>query len=238
MRVSDRFHAFLNQLYAPSCAACDAPLSECEGLCAPCLESCERIALACPTCAAPISGPVAIRCAQCRLRRSSLDGCTAVYEYGGQISVALRRLKFQGRSDIAKSLKPLLTSAFDEVAAHVDMAVPMPLHRRRLAGRGFNQAQRLLLPLAMGCALPVARSALQRRRATRPQAQLRAKERAANVEGAFEASDEISGQRVLLLDDIRTTGATLRAAAWALRRAGATEVHAFVVARADLAGPC
>ncbi len=184
-------------------------------------------------CAAPLSGPKALRCARCRLRRPVLDSCTAVYEYGGQLAVALRRLKFNGRSDIAKSLRPLLVDAFELAAKRADLALPVPLHRRRLASRGFNQAQRLLIPLASACQIPVARTALRRRRNTEPQAQLPAKARRANLQDAFEAKGGIRGKRILLVDDVRTTGSTLDAAARALRRAGAAEVHAFVVARAE-----
>ena len=166
-----------------------------------------------------------------------LDSCTAVYEYGGQLAVALRRLKFQGRSDIAKSLQPLLQESFCGAAQRADLAVPVPLHRRRLAKRGFNQAQRLLLPLAKANGLPVARSVLVRNKNTQAQAQLSAKDRAANLRGAFDASEAVRGKRILLLDDIRTTGSTLDAAGRALRRAGALEIHAFVVARADWDAP-
>jgi ComF family protein len=167
-----------------------------------------------------------------------LDSCTAVFEYGGQVAVALRRLKFQGRSDIAKSLGPLLDEDFARAAARADLALAIPLHRRRLAKRGFNQAQRILVPLARHHHLPLARRALQRRHHTLPQAQLNAQERVLNVHDAFDASAAVQGKRVLLCDDIRTTGSTLNAAGRALRRAGATEIHAFVVARADWGGPC
>ena len=237
MGVAKRFQSLLDLVYAPSCSACDAPLPAPVGLCATCLESCEPIGVACPTCSDPIAGPLTIRCARCCLRRPALDSCTAAYKYGGQLAIALRRLKFEGRSDVAKGLTPLLLESFQSAAARVDIALALPLHRRRLAARGFNQSQRLLLPLARRCRLPVLRGALRRPQATRPQAQLPAKDRKANVQGAFAANQKVRGKRVLLLDDIRTTGATLAAAAWALRRAGASEVHAFVAARADFSEP-
>jgi ComF family protein len=238
VRGSGLIQAILKSIYAPSCAACDTLLPDGQGLCAGCRDSCEVIDIACPTCAQPIAGPVPIACARCRLRRPVLDSCTAPYEYGGQIAVALKKLKFQKRSDLARTLQPLLCTAFARAAILTDVAVPVPLHRRRLSTRGFNQAQRLLLPLARHCQLPVARGALRRIRDTAPQAQLNAKERAGNLRAAFEASEAVTGKRVLLLDDIRTTGSTLDAAARALRRAGATEIHAFVVARADWGGSC
>ena len=175
---------------------------------------------------------------RCQLRRPALDSCTAVFAYGGQIAVALRRLKFNRRSDIARGLSPLLSTDFAIAAQRAELAIPIPLHRRRLARRGFNQSQRLLLPLAKEAGIPVARGALRRRRDTAPQAKLSAKERQSNLQGAFEAAPTLRGKRILLCDDVRTTGSTLDAAARALRRAGATEIHAFVVACADWDGPC
>lgn len=225
----------LNTLYAPCCSACDLPVGQGQALCSTCVLSCEAIGAACPSCALPIAGPRDLVCARCRLRRPSLDSCSAVYEYGGQIAVALKRLKFQGRSDIARTLSPLLLPRFTQLASRCDLALPLPLHRKRLADRGFNQSLRLLLPLAAASEISVLRTGLKRCRDTKSQARLNAKQRVANLRGAFEATASVAGKRVLLLDDVRTTGSTLNAATRALRRSGATEVHAFVVAQAEWA---
>jgi len=188
---------------------------------------------ACPTCALPLAGSLPLRCASCKRNPSKLTGCVACFAYGGQIAEALRRLKFQQRSDIALSLAPLLQSSFARSAACCDVAVAMPLHRKRLQMRTFNQAQRLLVPLAREAKLPVLRKALLRVRSTPAQSKLTRKERAGNLRSAFYASSLVQGKRVLLLDDICTTGATLHAAAQALHRAGAREIYAFVVARTE-----
>lgn len=205
------------------------------GLCELCLHSAEFIHSSCPTCALPIAGPVALQCARCTLDRRALDSCTAVFEYGGQLGVALKRLKFAKRSDIAKTLSPLLLPRFYEAASQADLALAVPLHRQRLKTRGFNQAQRLLIPLARSAKVPVCRNGLHRIRNTDAQARLPAASRASNVDGAFRGTKSVCGQRVLLMDDISTTANTLRAAAAALRNAGATEIHGFVVARAQFA---
>ena len=201
------------------------------GLCRLCAQSCEAIGVACPTCALPIAGPLPIQCARCCLSRPALDSCTAAFQYGGQLALALRRLKFNGRSDLAKTMHPLLLDRFGACAMRADLAIPIPLHKNRLRTRGFNQSQRLLLPLARHSRLPVARRTLQRVRDTPPQARLSAQERRANLRAAFKSSAAVAGKRILLFDDIRTTGSTLSAASRALRRAGAIEIHAFVVAR-------
>ena len=227
----------VDSLYPASCAACDQLLAAPEGLCTLCLESCSLIDTACPLCALPISGPCPIPCARCIQQPPPLDSSEAAFEYGGQVALALKRLKFGGRNDIAKTLRPLLQARFSRAAVRSDLALAIPLHPRRLRQRSFNQAQRLLLPLAKRCHLPVARDALRRIRNTSPQARLSAARRRSNLEGAFRAGRRVAGRRILLLDDVSTTGSTLNAAARALKQAGALEVHAFVVARAEWDGP-
>ncbi|MCK5796190.1 MAG: ComF family protein, partial [Deltaproteobacteria bacterium] len=108
------------------------------------------------------------------------------------------------------------------------------LHRRRLAWRGYNQATLLARPLARSLHLPLDCGSLVRCRETKSQTHLNARARRANVDGAFEVQQpkRVAGQRLLLIDDVATTGATLDAAARALLAHGATNVHALVLARA------
>ncbi|MCP4444110.1 MAG: ComF family protein [Myxococcales bacterium] len=226
-------NAILRALYPPSCAACDDPLSTTTGMCTLCFESCEPIGMACTRCARPIS--TSQRC-PCARSASALESCTACFEYGGQLAVALRLLKFSGRNDIAYSLSGLLSGRFAYTAAICDLAIAVPLHRTRLRKRGFNQAQRLLSPLAKMHQLAQPRRLLVRHRATPAQSTLSRAERTANLRGAFRAAAGVRGKRILLLDDVRTTGATLQAAATALQRAGASEIHGFVVARTEWEG--
>lgn len=229
--------AFLRTLYPPRCAACDTKLHNgLAGLCAGCLETCERIDTACPSCARPMPGNTASVCIPCTTSPSPLTSCAACFEFGGQLAVALRRLKFSGRNDIAKTLRSVLQERFQQASKTCDVALAIPLHRSRLRQRGFNQAQRLLAPLAAHQGLPEARSLLRRTRATPAQSRLSRPRRIANLRDAFDAGTSAKGKRILLLDDIRTTGATLEAAAEALRRAGAREIHGFVVARTEWEG--
>lgn len=225
--------AALRALYPLSCAACDRPLETPTGLCPRCMESALPIETACPGCARPVAGARPVRCAPCRRSPSVLHHCTACFEYGGQVAVALRRLKFAGRNDIARSLRPMLAAPFARASVGCDLALPVPLHRSRLRKRGFNQAQRLLVPLAAELGLPRQPSALIRTRSTPPQSRLPRAQRVANLRGAFHAQPSVVGKTILLLDDVRTTGATLEAAAMALLDAGAREIHGFVVARTE-----
>jgi ComF family protein len=116
----------------------------------------------------------------------------------------------------------------------VDVVVPVPLHTARLRERGYNQAALLARELAQQAGLPIDEGTLVRKRATAPQVELNAKQRKENVHGAFYCSgNALTGKRVLLIDDVCTTGATLEACAVALYENGARSVQALTLARAN-----
>jgi len=233
--------AALSVLYVPACAACDARVARGQPLCAPCASSLVPIGAACPRCAEPLAGPASTPCARCRRDPLPLDGIAAPWRYGGELGRALRRLKFDGRPDVARTLAPLVAPFLAAVAraTGADVIVPVPLHWRRRAARGFNQAQLLLDHAGRAARLDVPRRAglLRRVRPTLAQTGLSARERAANLAGALaapaRARRDLVGRTVLVFDDVVTTGATMAAAARALRAAGAAGVHGFAVARAE-----
>ena len=155
--------------------------------------------------------------------------------YQGAARELVHLLKFQGIRPVAK----FFALALSELPLpDVDAIVPMPLGPGRLRQRGFNQALDIARHLGQARALPVIVAGLRRRRETHAQTGLTQEQRVANVRGAFIASPahDIRRRRLLLLDDVLTTGATARSAAQALVRAGAGEVHVVTVARADLIG--
>ena len=162
-------------------------------------------------------------------------GRVAVFDYGGAIATAIVRFKYAGRSDLAARFAAVMSSSVDMSAECIDLVVPVPLHARRLAERGFDQAALLAAPVARRLRVRHAPRALVRVRETPPQASLDRPARIANVEGAFvcPAPAKIDGARILLVDDVRTTGATLTACERALRRAGATAVTTLVLASRD-----
>jgi ComF family protein len=156
----------------------------------------------------------------------------AVFEYGGAVATAIVRFKYAGRSDLAARFSGILAAAAALVAPEVDLVVPVPLHPRRLVERGFDQAALLGAPIARRLGIEHAPRALLRTRATPPQASLDRAARASNVARAFRCSAprNVAGRRVLLVDDVRTTGATLSACAEALSAAGVAEVRTLVLA--------
>jgi len=157
----------------------------------------------------------------------------AIFLYGGPLAEALRRVKYGARPDLAASLGKLMASAAQPYAGRVDCVVPLPLHPARLRARGFNQAALLARPVARALGVPMRTRELRRVRPTATQASLPRGERLGNVRGAFRAKGATQLGRVLLIDDVRTTGATLASAAATLLDAGCPRVFTLALARAD-----
>jgi ComF family protein len=228
----------LDVVYRPGCAACDGSIAAGDGLCESCAVSLEPLAGRCPRCARPAgAGADDETCRRCRRIPPPFTTIAAPYLYGGELAVALRRLKFGGRRDVARTLAPLLRPGLAEIAAGCDLIVPMPLHWRRMARRTFNQAALLARHARPPGAPPIDQLALRRVRATAPQTGLDARARRGNVSGAFDVAgrrrSRVAGRHILLVDDIVTTGATMAAAATALLAAGARSVTGFCAARAE-----
>jgi ComF family protein len=224
----------LELLYPERCAACDE-LCEAPGLCARCAQSLYPTAPCCPVCALPEGGPHGVLCRRCRLSPPPYARLVAPWRYGGELAAAIRRFKYGGargggRPELARPLGRMLMSF---LPGDVDLVVAVPLHPRRLRERGFNQAEALARAARPPAA--VAGHVLKRRRATDEQAGLSRAARARNVAGAFAVRDErrVRGRRVLLVDDVVTTGATVSACARALRAAGAAVVVVAALARAE-----
>ncbi len=161
-----------------------------------------------------------------------LDGLSSVCLYAAPIREAIIAFKYHGCYGLAPTLGSLMAAGWHERGLRADCLVPVPLHRNREIERGYNQSRRLAEQLGRICGTEVRPNAIARTRTTAPQAELSAIERHANVAGAFAAREDLSGLRVMLIDDVCTTGATLEACAEAARCAGAVGVQAFTLARA------
>lgn len=233
----------LAPLFAPlleqRCAACAAPVAQAERrplmphLCAECAaELVRKTAGHCTRCGDIMKSPnaPAAPCGDCLLKSRPWNAFFFYGAYEGLLRNILLRLKQNQELPLADLLGRLL-AAHPGIIGPYDAVVPLPLHEKRLRERGFNQTAELVPPLAKRLKTPVFRTALARTKSTRPQAGLSLQQRKDNVGGIFTARSEVAGKRLLLVDDIATTCATLEAATRALTAAGAALVDVAVVAR-------
>jgi ComF family protein len=228
----------VNVLLPPHCMACEMPVATSGTLCAQCwgkLRLIER-----PYCER-LGTPFAYDLGEGALSAEAIadpppfERLRAVAAYDDMARKLVHGLKYGDRQDLARWMARWMVRAGGDVVSGAGVVVPVPLHRRRLWTRRFNQSAMLALAIAGAAEKPFAPTALRRIRPTRQQVGLSARERAENVRGAFRVAESeriaIAGRRVLLVDDVYTTGATMKAATRALMRAGAEGVDAVVFAR-------
>jgi len=185
--------------------------------------------LKCPGCDRLLDLPVGF-CSSCEPLCEKAPGPGAVFLYGGPVADAIGRFKYDGKSDLGPTLARLMSVAALRFRGEVDGVVPVPLHWRRRRVRGYDQAALLAKPLGRVLEVPVLLRGLRRVRNTTRQVGLSHGERRRNVEGAFLPHRLHGASRVLLVDDVRTTGATLDVAARALRAGGVQRVRTLVLA--------
>jgi ComF family protein len=237
--VKQLFHALLDVILPPICHICHSfiPNAGTLHICPTCYD---RLPLVlsplCPLCGIPFAGTGDDHpCGACTLQPPHFNAARAHFLYEGPIRDLVHAFKYNRNIHLCYPLALLALEGTCGVPAVTDLnlIVPVPLHRTRLRQRGFNQAVLLGRILSRRLALPMMPDALVRTRATEPQIELSAAERGENVRGAFSVKRpvSISGKRILLLDDVMTTGSTMNECAKELKRAGAFAVIAVTIAR-------
>lgn len=228
--ASSAKNRLLNLLFPLRCAGCGRAG---DLLCPACVAKIQPVpAPVCTRCGRPVAA--AGRCDQCSAGQFHVSAIRASAIYAEPLSQAIHRFKYEGRPELHVPLGDLLAGYWRSRSVSVDLVVAVPLHENRLRERGFNQAELLAAVFCRQVGLPLLRpGVLCRQRDTQQQMLLGPAERRANVHGAFDwAGPPLDGSRVLLIDDVATTGSTLEACGEALLAAGAGKVWALTVARA------
>ncbi len=223
----------------PSCLCCSAPVGTAGALCADCWIGVSFIGRpCCARCGLPfaIEAAQGALCGTCIRVPPVYDRARAAFLYEGTGRELILAFKMADRSWLAPRLAEWLHRAAAPLLTDADLVVPVPLHRWRLLARRFNQAAVLAGLVARRAGVPTAPDLLRRTRRTPPQTRLSGPERRRNVRGAFQVRRArmplVAGRRILLVDDVLTTGATVSACARALRKAGAARVDVATLARA------
>lgn len=235
--------AALDLVYPPACAGCGVLLGSGAGLCPGCWSKLAFIEHPyCEVLGTPFShdlGP-GILSADAIANPPPFERLRSVALYDDLARNLVHSLKYRDRTDLAPMMAGWMLRAGDGAVEGADVIVPVPLHRLRLIWRKFNQAAELSRALAALSGTPVLIDAVRRTKRTRRQIGLSPRARAENVRSAFSVTPEgreaLFGRRVVLVDDVYTTGATVAAVTRALKRAGAADVTVLTFARA-LPGP-
>jgi len=232
-------------LLPADCLVCGDPLPARHqgGVCLPCWRSFKRLRGACcrrcgePVFAfeRPVHAPSHL-CDECRRRVRPFDRCRSAGIYEGALREAIHRMKFDGERPLGRSLGRWLARSLPGETAEVDVIAPVPLHPRRVRERGFNQSELLSEALAAESRVAHAPRLLTKASPTRSQATLGRHDRKKNLRGTFTVTRGaiVSNLRVLLVDDIYTTGCTVEECARVLRRGGARAVRVVTLARSIL----
>jgi len=231
-RINRFFNSVLDFLFPPLCLSCNQEIDS--GLvCFQCLNKINRSPLGvCAKCGYPLGYNQ--YCKQCKVGLI-LPRTRALGFYSEPWLPLIHALKYQGKKSLAKIFGRALTGLLnsDPILKQADALVPVPLHPSRKRERGFNQSELLGLEISGQTGIPIL-NALRRKKNTKSQITLDEKERVENMQGAFIIKDRemVINKRVILIDDVITSGATISSAAQTLRNAGAREVFGLVVARA------
>ncbi|MDV7340070.1 ComF family protein [Terasakiella sp. A23] len=228
------FAQVLDLFLPPRCIACAKPVSSHKTLCADCWEDATFVtAPYCSCCGLPFEYevPDTSLCLDCARCAPPFKQARTVFPYDEFSKKMILSFKHGDRCDLAPALAGWMVRAAPDLIKTCDVITPVPLHWRRLIKRKYNQAGLLAREIAKQTNLPCDQRLLKRIRHTPPQGHLSRMARQKNLKGAFACTKQITGQSVLLIDDVMTTGATLLNCTDILLDAGAKEVHIITLAR-------
>ena len=230
--LRDACAGILELIYPPHCLVCREAGDD--YLCAQCIEEIDLIEPPyCRKCGIPCESHF---CRDCREREFAFEFSCSAGAFDGVLREAIFALKYQARIVMADPLADLMVRCFPQthLAKAVDVVVPIPIHHSRFVERGFNQAEELARRFCKRVSLPLEVDALYKPGNTAHQVSLPRRKRMVNMKGAFAVknANALTGKRVLLIDDVFTTGSTLDEAARILKANGAAQVYAYTLAKA------
>jgi len=237
----------VNLLFPADCKICQHPLEPFNFtfICRNCWDKVEWIKTpCCAQCSKPLSLSPAFQdislllCPECRRENSYFKKLFVPTFYEGIMKKAIHLLKYNKKRGILRSWEKIIKAYFSYVdfpSHRLDLVVPIPLHRKKLKERGFNQAELIARIITKHFQIPLIKNNLQRVKVTVTQTTLSKKERLKNIKGAFKVKnkDKFQAKSILLVDDVYTTGTTIKEAAKMLKKAKAKEIYVFTLARAS-----
>jgi ComF family protein len=235
------FRRALDLLLPASCSYCRNPVagSGIPRFCSQCWSELAPVpGPVCPSCGRPFGSPESLshspehECQACRTRPPHFDQALAAGLFEGPLREAIHVYKYRPVRALGKPLAAWMAQQV-RMTVRLDLAMPVPLHKKRLRHRGFNQALVLAHGISERFSVPLLFDNLTRLRSTRPQVELSGQERTENVKGAFGLvrPAEVREKRILMIDDVFTTGATMNECAKVLKDAGAASVTVLTLAR-------
>jgi len=238
-KYANLFKHQLALLLKPHCFLCASNQPGERGLCHACLKDLPwSPASSCPQCGLSSSGQI---CGSCISSTPDFDKTHAVFLYAFPVDTMIQRYKYGGTLSLSYTFGELMGEKIGTTNNHdaIDLIIPMPMHPTRLKERGFNQALEIAKILdvylhrttRLNSTSKLDYKSVTRQTLTPPQASLPLKDRVKNIKGAFKINKDLTGKRIAIVDDVMTTGASLNELAKTLKKAGATHVECWVIAR-------
>ena len=225
-------------LLPPCCVLCDTKVTSNISLCEPCQQDLPRIKQCCYQCGLPLQNQLnATLCGQCQLSPPPIDYLISSFHYAYPIGHLVSQLKFQHHLTHANIFSQLLLATlqtrYDKQSMLLpEIIIPVPLHKKRLRQRGFNQALEIARPISKTLDIPLSTKIIQRVKYTQAQSLLTAVERRKNLRHSFALAKPIITDHIVLIDDVVTTGTTVYELASLLKKQGVKTVGVWAVARA------
>lgn len=227
-------NSFLNILYPQRCPVChDIAMPRGQKICPECRKKLQPIKEPrCCLCSKPLGSPEEELCRDCRKGTHYYDQGIGIFPYNSILQESLFKLKYGGRQEYGEIYGQIAVFYAKEQIQKwkINMIIPVPLHRKRMEKRGYNQAEIIAKAIGRSLNICVESQALKRIVNTKAQKNLGAMERKQNLRNAFQAEKKLKGRKILLVDDIYTTGSTVDAAAKVLKEAHAEKVFFLTIA--------